>query len=297
MDYYNISPGVSGTVTLEDLRLSRSATSGQGQLSQTQFIDAITEIIESSKLKWNVGNIFYKNNTGRNPGIEILDISRETAERQEEYAPKLVNQLELQHPSLLLFKRLTGIIELPTFSDEAQTGNIAFSISQQGFELAVGNNVHICDNMCILNTSHRVASFGHQKKDPVEMLVELKSWINNYKNIYVYNVALIQKMKEVIIGLDMANKIFGDLHRMSIMNSKTKLRALRPEKNVNLGTTLVSKGQAKFLDEIFLKQRKQSSLWDIYNDITFNMKPDQMDTIGMISENANLSQYLLSTIN
>jgi hypothetical protein len=42
MNYYNISPNVSGAVTLEDLRLSRNATAGLGKVSPVQFIDEMS---------------------------------------------------------------------------------------------------------------------------------------------------------------------------------------------------------------------------------------------------------------
>ena len=296
MNHYNITPGVSGAISLEDLKQSRSATAGFMQVSQTQFIDAITDVIEESGEKWNVGDIFFKNNTGRNPGVEILDITKESKEYQEKYAPVESGEMMLQHPGILLFKRLTGVIELPSYSDSEQTGNIAFSISQNGFELAVGNEVSICSNMCIMNADHRIASFGQNKMSPNEMILQLKKWVDNYKAIYEENIARIEKMKAFFVPASFANEIFGDLHRISLLSSKPPLKAFS-ETNAPIGTITISKGQSKYLEETLVKQRGSTNMWDIYNDITYNMKPDEIDTLGMIQQNASLARYLLSVIN
>jgi histone deacetylase complex regulatory component SIN3 len=60
---------------------------------------------------------------------------------------------------------------------------------------------------------------------------------------------------------------------------------------------MVGKGQATYLDEVVLKHREDTSIWDLYNDITYHMKPDQIDTVGMIQQNASLASYLTSVIN
>ena len=297
MNYYNISPNVSGVVTLEDLRISRSARAGLGKVAPVEFIDAVTEVIEAEGLEYDVHEMFYKNNSGRNPGIEILDINDETEERQIEYAPIERDKITLHHPSLLLFKRLIGVFKIKGFDDEEQFGNIAFSINQNGFEIASGLTVKVCSNMSILDAEQRVTTFGKDKVSIDGMIDKLKDWTSNFNSYYDKNVEAMNKLRNTKLDMKQVNEVFGDLYRMNTLNNNTKLKAHLGTEFAAIGHSIISKGQSTYLNEMFLNQRKETSAWDLVNDITLGMKADSVDTVTMFKDNSDLFQYMLNAIN
>jgi len=297
MNYYNISPNVSGAVTLEDLRLSRNATAGLGKVSPVQFIDEMSKIIDQSGLEYNIHEMFYKNNGGRNPGVEMLDITKETEERQLEYASVEKNKITLHHPSLLLFKRLIGVFKMKGFQDDEQFGNIAFSINQNGFEIASGLTVKVCSNMSILSADQRITTFGKDKTSIDGMIDKLKDWTSNYKSNYTENVNAMNQLRNTNLDTQQVNEIFGDLYRMNTLNNNTKLKPHLGAHFAAIGQSTISKGQSTYLNETLLKQRENTTAWDLVNDITLGMKAENVDTVTMFKDNSELFQFMLNAIN
>lgn len=294
--HYSVEKGISGEVLWEDLLLSRSAKSSLGVVSQVEFINAMQEALAISGINLRTGKIYYKNNAGQNPGVEILDIRQEHEEHQKLYAPVTTKDgITLHHPKMILFKRLIGSLELIDFHDNEQVGMLAFSISQKGFEVAVGNKVSVCENMCIFGAEDRIQSFGsgEDKMTISSMIDRITKWGREYQGIFERNVEYIKKLKETPISYDESNIIFGDLYRHSIINNNPTLKVQDKKNIMTLANTIIGKGHNRFIEET-IKRNRESSLWDLYNDITFEHKVQNVDSVGILSENQELSMYLLN---
>jgi len=294
--HYSVEKGVSGLVEWQDLLISRSAKSSLGTVSQVEFINAMEQAIAATGINVRTGNIYYKNNTGQNPGVEILDIRQEHEEYQNLYAPMINDDgIVLHHPKMILFKRLIGTLELIDFQDDEQIGMMAFSISQKGFEVAIGNKVSVCENMCIFGAEDRIQSFGsgEDKLTVAKMIDKISSWADSYESIYKRNVEYMQKLRETPVSREESNIIFGDLYRHSIINNSTKLKIQDKRNIMTLSNNIIGRGHNRFIEETIIRQR-ESSLWDLYNDITFHHKVENADSINILSENQHLSNYLIN---
>jgi hypothetical protein len=295
MNYYSIKKGVSGKVALEDLKASRSAKKAFGAISQVDFINALTDIIEEANMKYEHGVIYYKNNSGMNPGVELLDITQEHPDNQAEWAPIEAEDGELlHHPKLLLFKRMIGTIKLTSFENEEVSGTLAFSISQSGFEIAVGTNVKVCSNMSILCATHRAKSFGKDGVNPQELLDIVKGWMVNYADIHGENLRRIEAMKSKTLTLKEVNSYFGYLYGDAITNNDVELKRMSDHSIVPLNVSSVSKGHHEFLKEAYANVEMETiTIWQLYNYITLYLTAEHVDTINIIEQNAILSEYLV----
>mgnify|MGYP001595893207 CR=1 FL=1 len=268
------------TISLSELKRTINAED-IGGLSRTRpvthfsFIDTLLAEVQTVNPTAEVNNIYI----GKSPGT------------------KLIKQVEAQFGEKALdawlLDRITGKITLLDKNDMDYHPVIAFSYHDKGLEIAYGQNVNDCANLCIFG-SNRMFTYGSGKNvDYDKMVTSFKQWCTILPAMAEEDARIINKMREITVtGPDMV-KTIGKL--LIIANAANMGKRVVAPLNVTQVSD-VTRGLLK-KDEQMFADHSSCSLWDFYNAMTYVIKPERSDMVTLLEDVNNISNMFVEQFN
>lgn len=279
--YYSAKSEVVESLTFDDLLISKSI-SGFGVISNIDIIRHMNETLQKSGLDFTLDKMFAKNNlVNKTRGIEIDNDSL------KQY-PTIIDQKgeTLYNPRSLRFNRVAGSFKIDSLASDESYGFIGFAATHRGYELAIGTEVRVCSNMCVLGAGHRVSTFGNAKIGDVNaMMKQLSDWTTTYPEIHEQNEEQIHLMKSLDVDPDYVRKTFGKLYELNHTKNEDMI----------IGANTLSKTQNYYVRNYYEKENSQiQNLWDLYNAFTYNLKFENTDFINIFEQNQKIAEFLLT---
>ncbi len=282
--YYSAKAEVVESLTFDDLLLSKSI-SGFGVISNIDIIRHMNDVLLKSGLSFSLDKMFAKNNLiNKTRGIEIDNDSL------EQY-PTITDQKGdiLYDPRSLRFNRVAGSFKIDSLATDKSYGFIGVAATHRGYELAIGTEISVCSNMCVMGADHRISTFGNAKIGDVNSIMKrLTEWTQNYDEIHEQNEEVIQEMQSHRINQDYVRKTFGKLYELNHTKNEDMI----------IGANTLSKTQGHYVRNFYEKENAQiENLWDLYNAFTYNLKFDNTDFVNIFEQNQKIAEFLLNNKN
>ena len=225
--------------------------------------------------------------SGQVPVVENMYIGRSSG-------TKLIKQVEQQHRvdkvlDAWLLDRITGKISLPSLRKPDMTSVIAFSYHDKGIDVAFGQNVHDCSNMCIYG-SNLMSTYGANKNvDYDKMLTSFKQWCTQLEAMSDHDMAIIERLQETVIsGTDMVNFI-GKME-IAAVAANIGIKTMAPLNVTQVGE--VTKELLKKAPTMF-HEDSRTTLWNFYNNFTAVLKGDKSDIVTLLTDTRNIGELIL----
>ena len=280
--YYSADKEVLENVIFEDLLVSKSI-SGFGVVSHVDVLKHMNDTLIKSGLDVTLDKLYAKNNL--NNGQRGIEIDNDSLEQYPSMQDQ--NGTTIYDPHSLRFNRLAGSFKVNLLADDESYGMIGFTATHRGYELAIGSEVSVCSNMCIMSADNRASTFGNAKVGDVKKLMDqLQAWIENYQQIREADIQKIAHMKEIVITKPIVQQTFGELYEK-----------IHTKGSMILGAHTLSKTQNYYVKEFLAKDLELTNAWDLYNLFTYNMKFDTLDFSNIFESNQKMMKYLLTLQN
>jgi len=245
-----------------------------------EFIEKACEVVKSAKLQFELDHVWAAQNQDKSrPGVSVIEKYR------EQYGENAVQSY--------LLRRIFSRIIVHDEDDELTNTAIALSFNQQGFQLAFGPNVKICQNMCILGADKFMSTYSHDSKMPAphRMLEVLGDWTKEFVRIRKKEKETIKQFQEVMMQDAEILEVIGDMTARRIRRENAKdfpREPLNPLNQSQIGklTLMYLTKKAEVPNQIF-------SAWDVYNFANELFKPGETDFPLILSSNHAMSQYLM----
>lgn len=271
------------TLTIDQLRLTADERTTRQDymngIAHHQLIDKIAEIVETGNLKYVVDVIYAADNKNKVlPGVTVLPIA------QEKYG---MNSLESH-----ILRRVAGKIIIKDKEDEDSVGSIAVSFHQQGIQVAFGQNVKVCSNMCIFG-ENIIYSYGSNSMPLEKMFNVIRDWTTNYNNMREFDVNLMNKMKTILIDpIKELPEFIGNL-QIEAVNSAYRKSNVVPPLNISQISTFTKNA----MDKVEELNGTMTSLWQLYNMATELHKPGVTDFPNILPANRNFGNFIIRHFN
>jgi hypothetical protein len=281
-NYYSAEKETLEKVAFEDLLISKSL-SGFGVVSNVEVLKYMNNILQDSGLEASIDKLYAKNNLFN--GIRGIEIDNDSIDK----FPPMLSQTggTLYDPRSLRFNRLAGSFKINSLANKESYGFIGFATSNKGYELAIGSEIAVCSNMCVMQADHRASTFGNAKiGDVTKLMNQLRNWISTYPEIRESNIETIARMKEIVATPKLISQTFGELYEMT-----------HKKGGGIIGANTLSKTQSYYVKEFIEKDNSMTNIWDLYNLFTYHMKFDTLDFLNIFESNQKISEYLLTIEN
>ena len=279
-------------ISLDDLKASyhetdmnRRSTHPVG-VFHDELLDRINIICDKHNVEHEMKEIFVGQNKEKKfPGVAIADALT------EQYG---VGSVESHS-----FRRVFTTFQLNKLSDEETTTGLVVAYHQDGLQIAIGPNVRICHNQCILSPARMITTYGDNKiKDVNKVLDIVDDWLYNFGEHRAFDLNIISKMKEIECNYNNVMELIGRLNVMRVCHD-SKLTSLRERAK---GDYPLNQGQISVFAEAYVKecitrQTTNMTLWDIYNISTNLYKPMQTDLPNIVPQNLAWTDFLVKEYN
>ena len=242
------------------------------------LIQKILDICQKYQLNFELENIFAAQNQNKaNPGVTLDP-------RVEDIYGK--NAVEAH-----VLRRIYTTINIKNWETDELTTTIAIAFHQDGIQVAIGPNVKICHNQCILHASRSVSSYGRNKLTISQIFDCVDNWMSNFEEQMNEDRERIRRLKSTPLTTKDLYALIGLL---------TVIRVKHDSKEKELSSQVdnyypLNQGQISVFTEDLLKleHRKQSlTAWDVYNVATDLYKPGKSDFRGIIPQNCAMVEML-----
>jgi hypothetical protein len=265
-------------VTLDQLRMSRVERTVSGaiasEVTSIDSYDQIAEILDKKDIPFKVNSIKAINNRPNSPECGI-SISKELEER---YEPGDIRTM--------LLKRLFMTIAIDDGMSDETNGNIVISYHQSGIEVAFGDNVHVCSNLCILGGEVvRNYSLYGNKSIPWKNIIEVVShWIDTYEQRRRRNIEISRQLREIETTSPEIESFIGGLTLRAARHT-TKKDLLAP---LNISQIFdISKSTAgAMIAHDGIPDWNIPNAWELYNRITRQHKIENIDSSLILYQNS-----------
>lgn len=271
------------TLTIEQLRLTADERTTRQDymngIAHYQLIDKIAEIVETGNLKHVVDIIYAADNKNRVlPGVTVLPLA------QEKYG---MNSLESH-----ILRRISGKILIKDMATDESVGSIAMSFHQQGIQVAFGQNVTVCSNMCIFG-DNIIYSYGSNSMPLDKMFNVVRDWVANYSDMRAFDLKVMNRMKTILIDpVKELPELIGNL-QIEAVNAAYRKSNVVPPLNISQISTFTKNAMDK-IDEL---GGKMTSLWQLYNMATELHKPGVTDFPNILPANRNFGNFIIRHFN
>lgn len=192
----------------------------------------------------------------------------------------------------VLRRLITGFNILKGEDDET-TQSIAVAYHQQGIQVAFGPNIKICSNQCIMGAKNRFQTYGDGKLDVERLFQIVTEWIHNYDAIRARDLSILNIMKNIILSYANVCDIIGELNIKRVLKDN-----LHVTTEFILQQNQISDISTKYLKylagtEKSINYNRSMTLFEFYNMMTENYKPEFTDLPNIIGRNHMLGDYLI----
>jgi len=274
-------------LTLDELKMtSPERFYGSGQLNgiaHHQFITKILEMTVKIGLTAKIEPIYAAQNKAKLfQGVSVLP------ELEEIHGKNSVK-------AHILRRVLTRVV-IYDMEDEISNTSIAISYHQNGIEVALGPNIKVCSNQCILGSGRYLKTYGNDKMPGYEKMLEvLEDWLYQFKEKRQEDQEILKKLMDYPVNYSDMSKIIGELSLMRVGRDDLKMTVDYP----------LQQGQINRVSKAYLldvKDRRENNkeeditLYDVYNYGTAELKPEQMEIPNVLMQNAAFGNYVINLI-
>lgn len=264
-------------LTLDQLRNSRVETTYDGKIASEitgiSAIDAVSETMDKHNLPFQIKKIWAINNrpTAHDCGISI------STELEEKYGRG--------HTKSMLFKRLFATIGIDDGLTDDSSGNVVVSFHQQGVELAFGDNVHVCQNLCIYGGEviRNYSMYGNRSIPWKNMIEILSHWMNTYGERRARNINISRSLRMIETSNKEVESFIGGLTLRAARHT-TKKDILAP-----LTITQVYDMSKSTASSMTKRENDVDwnipNAWELYNRITQQHKVETIDSSMILYQN------------
>ena len=256
-----------------------------------QLIDRVTSLLDQHKLTYRIEEIFAANNKDRsNPGVVVSP----TAE--EKYGKGSIESHCL--------RRVYTTIKIENESDEETETGLAIAFHQNGIQVAIGPNVKICRNQCILSKDRYVATYGENKvKDLDKLFQVVDDWLHNFSDHRAIDMRILEQMKNVSLDYRQVAELVGHLTYYRVGYDSGLIKNFNPDE-ISMNTVNkypLNNGQINDFVHSYLTEYERRcienentimSLYDVYNIATNLYKADKMVIPNIMTQNLAWTEVL-----
>lgn len=251
-----------------------------------QLIDKVMELASANNLDCHVEEIFAATSKDKNmPGVIV--------------APHLAQQYGDNAIEAHCLRRIYTTLRINDGeNDESNTG-LVIAYHQDGIQIAIGPNIKMCHNQCILSPERMLSNYGGDSKvkDFDKMFSIVDDWMKNFHDDRTRDLEIIEAMKAVQCEYRDVAELIG---HMNMFRVGVDFRLIDEQKYP------LNQGQISTFTENYLRRFKalktkgentSMSLYDIYNIGTEMYKPDQMLIPAILPQNMALTSLLVDHYN
>ena len=276
LDFENFNTQV---LDLETLKRTHKENDVTGQplkgVYHYQFIENIAEICERSGLNFQIEEIFAAQNKNRQlPGVVVLP------QIEDRYGDKAIEA----H----ILRRVFTTIRINDLEDEETNTTLALAFHQEGLQVAIGPNVKICHNQCILGRDKIISNYGKDKVTTEEVFTTVQNWLNDFFNFRERDIRIIKKMKQIPVTIDDIYKIIGLLTSIRVSHDSKNKSISSGVKCYPLSQSQISQFTDAIVEYNFNHGINGLTLWDIYNFATELYKPEKMEIPNLLPQNLSI---------
>lgn len=255
-----------------------------------ELIERIGAIIAKNNINFNIESIFAANN--KKAGRDGVSVSKEL---EAQYGDNSIQAHVL--------RRVFTTIRINDLEDDETNTGLAVAFHQDGIQIAIGPNVKICHNQCILAADRMISTYGGDGKikdlDKVFQIID--DWMQNFTEQRSHDQKVIARMKAIEVSYNDTMALIGRLNTIRVVKDSSEKSLKKLEANVGrnypLNQTQISTFVENYLLECIKRDSTTMSLWDIYNISTEFYKPGQTDFPSIIGQNIAWSEFLVKEYN
>ena len=275
------------TLTLDELKQTYLEHNISGNpmhngIYHYDLIERIGDICTNHGLDFVIADIFAAQN--KRKGYEGVAVAPHLEEKYGKNA--------LQAHAL---RRVFTTIKINTLEDDDSNTGLAIAYHQNGIQIAIGPNVKICTNQCILSKERIVQTYGANKVSDLNKVMEIvDDWMHNFNAHRAHDVNVLNKMKTIQTNYRDVMELIGNLTSIRV-SKDSKHGSLRGK--IKLDTYPLTQAQiTEFTEGYLLKCLMQESdvmsLYDVYNIATELHKPGITDMSNIIPQNAAWTELI-----
>lgn len=263
---------------------------GQSQnptgLYHTDVIERIMKMCDTHGLSYEIQSMFAAHNKQKNAdGVSI------SQPLEEQYGTKAVEAHVL--------RRVYTTIQINDMADDETTTGLVIAYHQNGIQIAIGPNVRMCTNQCILSPERMLTTYGDNRiKDSEKIFQIVDDWIVNFKVQREQDMNVINKMKSIRTSYDDIMKLIGYMNAIRVTkdtsNKLIKGSELAKSKQYPLNQGQISEFTENYLEACIKNGNTEMSLWEVYNIATELYKPGETEIPNIVSQNISWAEMLTS---
>lgn len=192
-----------------------------------------------------------------------------------------------------ILRRLITSFELFRGEDEDTTQSIAVAYHQRGIQIAFGPNIKVCQNQCIMGAGNRFQTFGDDKLVVEEILTKIYYWLGNYDDIRGHDVAILNRMKEIVLTYDNMCDLLGELTMYRIGRDELRIHSEYMLQQNQINDIAIQYLKFLIKDDNKINYNHTITLYKFYNMCTELYKPEFTDLPNIIGRNNLLGDYLI----
>lgn len=279
-------------LTLDQLERTEKENDSYGNplkgIYHFDLINKVQEMCSAHGYETEIYDLFAANNKDRNtPGVSRLPM------KEAQFGERAIEA----H----ILRRVFCNIRLKDFDagtgDNAITTNMAISFQQRGIQVAIGRNVCICHNQCLLSPEHYAATYSDGNKrrsmDVNGILAQANDWLDNLRGIVADNDEKIAQMKMREIEAREMFTFIGMLTALRV-SAETKYKEIRNSQIIPLNQAQIGKLTEKMMIAYTIKGCVTA--WDLYNAATDMYKSITLDQPMILSQNLAMSNFIETNI-
>ena len=257
--------GKASTISLDLLRESQLVRQPNGKdvptrpIQSWELIDGVKALLEERSIQYALDPIYVQKSESQ----QILT-SAERAIYTAENTPIgkwLFNQL------------ITRVAINPSKDGETNTA-LAISFNKQGLLVAFGQNVRVCQNMCVFG-NNLMTTYGGGKVPFDKMMEVLKYWFDTLQEREERDLRVIEAMKGIEInGQKDVTGIIGDLYVRSVRQAYRNSSAPFTMNQMSVLTQ-------DLIARLDSEDSHLATVWDLYNLGTNLYKPKDVDMVNI----------------
>lgn len=274
------------TLSLDTLKRTHKENDINGQpltgIYHYQVIEQVVDLCALNGLNYQIEEIFAAQNRNRQtPGVVIL--------------PQVESVFGEKAIEAHVLRRIFTTIKINDEETPEMNTTIAIAYHQEGIQIAIGPNVKICHNQCILSPSRTVSNYGNKKVTTSEMFHAVNDWLNNFSEHRINDLRILSQMKEINCTLNDAYQLIGLLTAMRVAKDSSNKTLSKCVSSSPLNQSQIS----VFTENCLLayQERQVLSLWDVYNIATELYKPGRTEIPNLIPQNLSLIDTLKNYYN
>ena len=218
---------------------------------------------------------------------------------REQYCQVLNNyKKENRNPQLkdYVITRFVTKILLPmdsfTGTSDHMRPGVAFTYSNnntaKGMQVAFGENVSVCDNLCAYGRYH-FSTYGGQKVGFEHGIELLMRWLDKFQQLHDRHIEMVETLKAREVDRHNFHEIIGTLFSRAV-------RANAGEKVIApLSQTQMSFMVQRGLDALKQEDRMLTA-WDVLNWGTDVLKPHASDMISLLESTVQFNDFIVDTL-